>query len=83
MIGICLKNIVQKEGFSNRAIDWKVTGHGCFAISSDGWGFSNRLKVVNNQQESFKFNVGDVIFCEYNPMSEKLTLRLNEKDGEF
>lgn len=83
MVGVCLKNVVQNTNFNDRTINWTETGHGCYGLNSSGWCFSHQLKDVNNQQRSFKFDIGDVIFIEYDKNNGHLRFYLNEDDGDF
>lgn len=68
-----MKKAFQNSGFNDKGIDWTNIGHGCYAINSNGWAFSHKMENVNNQQRSFMFDIGDVIFMEYESKTGVMT----------
>ena len=79
-MGVCLKSKMQKYNFNSRNIKWGETGHGLYLIQSNGFCFSHSHQEFNRVGKSFKFDVGDVIVCEYDPIECKLRFIKNNAD---
>ena len=83
-MGICLKNQMLRYDFISQNINWRETGHGLYFIGSGRGCYSHSEKDFNYLQKSFKFDVGDVIIIEYDPINKKLRFNKNrEEDFEL
>lgn len=72
---------MQKEyKFTSQNIRFYETGHGLYLIGSNGNSFSHSNKDYNWVDKCFKFDVGDEIRCEYDPIDMKLRFWKNNAD---
>ena len=54
--------------FNFQNFKWEETGHGCYLIGSGGYCYNHSMKEFNNVTKSFRFEEGDVVFVEYDPI---------------
>ena len=65
---MCLKNQVQKNGFSIDKINLNQLGHGCYLIGTGGVCWSHSSEHYNNVGRSPWYWRGDWIYMEYDPI---------------
>ena len=71
-MGICLKSKVIKCQWTAQNFNWFHPGHGCYLIGTGGGVYSHSQTEFNRVSKSFKFEDGDLILCEYDPIQWKL-----------
>lgn len=67
---------MQKIGFDIQKVIYSQE-HGSYIINAGGYCWSHSSKVFNRVDKSFKFNQGDTIFMEYDPINWVLRFRRN------
>jgi len=77
-LGVCLKSKILNNNFNSKKINWRETGHGLYMIGSFGHCYSHSYKEFNDVFKSFKFEDGDVIYIEYDPIDFKLRFSKNK-----
>ncbi|EGR30403.1 hypothetical protein IMG5_133020 [Ichthyophthirius multifiliis] len=73
-IGICLRNILQKNNFKFDNIN---LGNGCYMISSNGQCWSHSSKEDNKIFKSFVFKQDDVVLGIYDPVNKQIRFKKN------
>lgn len=82
-MGMCVRSIIEKAEFNMSKLDWKNSGNGCYLIDTNGYSYSHSDQEYNQVSRSFRFNQGDVITIEYDPIEERLRFIKNGGCEQF
>jgi hypothetical protein len=74
-VGICHKDVIKKANFK---FNYTSTGHGSYLISTNGYTWSHLKKEFNSAYKCFQFNVGDIVYMQFDPNAKKIKFKKNK-----